>query len=363
MPPTDEPEDLQVFEGEEASEDEAFVTYDIASYPSDVTLSVINEMWKQGDLIIPEFQRHFVWSMKQSSLLIESFLIGLPVPQAFIYVDEDNRNLVIDGQQRILSVIYFFEGYFGPENLKGRRQVFRLTGLNEKSPFHKKRFEDLEDSDQRKLKGAVLRLMNVKQLSPQNDKTSVYYIFERLNTGGTPLKPQEIRNCVYRGPLVGVLSELNKLTAWRNILGKKNLDKHQKDVELILRIMALHSRWKHYEKPMKEFLNLAMERERNVASEEIKNFISAFPRVTSHVNKFLGDKPFHVRGPLNSSVLDSVMSVLIATKKELPTNLESRFEKLLMDKRFEETTYYGTSDEAILKERFHLAERYLLGSS
>ena len=68
---------------EEDDELEAAVTYDIASYPSDLTLSVVYEMFKNGDITIPDYQRNFVWSIKQSSLLIESFLIGLPVPQVF----------------------------------------------------------------------------------------------------------------------------------------------------------------------------------------------------------------------------------------------------------------------------------------
>ena len=66
---------------EEVDENEVSVAYDIASYPSDLTLSVVNEMWANGDIVIPDFQRNFVWSIKQSSLLVESFLIGLPVPQ------------------------------------------------------------------------------------------------------------------------------------------------------------------------------------------------------------------------------------------------------------------------------------------
>src|SRR5258706_11824959 len=136
-----ESEELEV--DEVAEESEAFVTYDIASYPSDLTLSVLAEMWKNGDIIIPEFQRNFVWSIAQSSLLIESFLLGLPVPQVFFYVDAENKNLVIDGQQRLLSVVYYLDGYFGSETTQGKQTVFRLTGLDERSPYAKRRFADL----------------------------------------------------------------------------------------------------------------------------------------------------------------------------------------------------------------------------
>ena len=133
------------------------------------------------------------------------------MPQLFFYIDDEHRNLVIDGQQRITSVVDFFDGYFGNENAQGRRQVFRLTGLDEDSPFYRKRFGDLDEKDQRKLRNTVLRVVNIRQVAPSDDTTSMYHIFERLNTGGTPLKPQEIRNCVFAGKIVEELRELNKM--------------------------------------------------------------------------------------------------------------------------------------------------------
>ncbi|MBU0728623.1 MAG: DUF262 domain-containing protein [Proteobacteria bacterium] len=129
----------------EVDEDEAIaINYDIASYPSDFTLSGISQMWKDGDIVIPDYQREFVWTIKQSSLLIDSFLTGLPVPPVFFYVDDNNKNLVIDGQQRILSVVFFLDGYFGKESTQGKRQVFRLTGLHSTHPYLGARFEDLK---------------------------------------------------------------------------------------------------------------------------------------------------------------------------------------------------------------------------
>ena len=155
--------DLEVEDDED--EETVTVTYDIASYPSDFTLAGIAQMWKDGDISIPDYQREFVWTIRQSSLLIDSFLTGLPVPPVFFYIDDKNKNLVIDGQQRILSVVFFMEGYFGRESTHGKRQVFRLTGLDSKSPYHNKRFSDLDETDQRKLKQAVLRAVNIRQLS------------------------------------------------------------------------------------------------------------------------------------------------------------------------------------------------------
>ena len=118
-------------------EEEVAVEYDIATYPSDFTLAGIHKMWHDHGILIPDFQREFVWKIEQSSLLIESFLVGLPVPPVFFYIDDENKNLVIDGQQRILSCVYFFDGYFGEESAQGKRRVFRLADWTHgRSPSH-----------------------------------------------------------------------------------------------------------------------------------------------------------------------------------------------------------------------------------
>lgn len=345
---------------EVAEDSEAFIAYDIASYPSDLTLSVLSEMWKNGDIVIPEFQRNFVWNMDQSSLLIESFLLGLPVPQVFFYVDHENKNLVIDGQQRLLSVVYYLDGHFGSESIHGKQQVFRLSGLDNRSPFAKKRFVDLDETSQRKLKGAVLRAINIRQLDPKGEHTSIYHIFERLNTGGTPLKPQEIRNCVFRGGFATLLKDLNTDKNWRKILGKLTLDKHQKDVELLLRIFALSQAWSKYEKPMKEYLNRAMDEHRVGTTPRVTWFSERFKAATKLVVSQLGSKPFHIRGPLNSSALDSVLCTVIENLDKVPDDLAERYVCLRGDDDFRGATFYGTSDVTVLQTRFKAAKKYLI---
>jgi uncharacterized protein with ParB-like and HNH nuclease domain len=124
-------------------DNEHFVSFALNIYPSDYTLKGLADMWKDGEIEVPDFQRNFVWTIKQSSIIIESFLLGLPVPQVFFYVGENEKRMVIDGLQRVSSIVFFFEGYFGLENAQGRRQIFRLSGLDEKSPYAKKRFTDL----------------------------------------------------------------------------------------------------------------------------------------------------------------------------------------------------------------------------
>lgn len=348
-----EEEDDDVYEG-------VLIEYDIASYPSDYTLKGLHMMWNEGDITIPDFQRSYVWSIHQASKLIESFLVGLPVPPIFLYIDNINRNLVIDGQQRLLSVIFFIDGFFGYENERGRRQVFRLSGLNSRSPYHNKQYSELNHSDQRKLDNSVLRAINIRQLSPNEDNTSVYHIFERLNTGGTPLTSQEIRNVVFRGSLFTKLRELNTDENWRIIIGKSLPDKHQKDVELILRVLGLSTHLDDYEKPMKEFLNRTAYRNRELKGRTIQQFIKNFPLATKVINDLLPPKPFNVRGPLNTSVFDSVFSVIINNIDKIPENLSERYNSLVKDDDFISLTRIGTTDTKTIRERFALVKSRLI---
>lgn len=353
--------DTLEIEREDEQDNEVLVEYDITTYPSDFTLSGLTQMWRDKDITIPDYQREFVWSMKQSSLLIESFLIGLPVPPVFFYIDDKNKNLVVDGQQRLLSVFFFFEGYFGYENEKGKRQTFRLTGLNEKNPFHNKRFVDLEEKDRRKLETSVLRAINIRQLAPKDQSTSVYHIFERLNTGGTPLKPQEIRNCVFRGDFLNKLRELNENKNWRDILGKKLIDKHQNDVELLLRAFGLCHHLDEYEKPMKEFLSKVAKRYQNITTGKVEKFATDFEKAVKIINEQLRKKPFSVRGPLNTSLYDSVFCTILSNINSLPKDLSDRYEALLLDEKFIDYTTLATTDAKIVKERFAYVKKKLTG--
>jgi hypothetical protein len=358
---TEEYEEL-VTEDDESNDDEPItVSYDIATYPSDFTLSGITEMWNSGDIVIPNFQREFVWTIKQSSLLIDSFLCGLPVPPVFFYIDDENKNLVIDGQQRILSVVFFMEGYFGRESTHGKRSVFRLRGIGDKNPFLNKRFVDLDEPNQRKLRQTVLRAVNIRQLRPQGEGTSAYHIFERLNTGGTPLRPQEIRNCVFRGGFSGVLKDLNQDENWRLILGRKSIDRRQRDVEFLLRVFSLVDGADKYEKPMREFLNKAMSANKSGRTRKVIEFQEIFPKVTKLIVDQLGERPFHIRGPINIAALDSIASVLISNFKRLPKHgMTDKMDRLLKSKEFRTWTQPGSSDAKVLQDRVALVRRIFM---
>jgi uncharacterized protein with ParB-like and HNH nuclease domain len=117
--------------------------YDIVTYPADYTLEGLVHKLLKGNIKAEGFQRRFVWTISQSSRLIESFLLGLPVPAIFLFTDPHTETqIVVDGQQCLMSIKYFFEGYFGEED-KGARKVFALQGLSEESPYYNVTYREL----------------------------------------------------------------------------------------------------------------------------------------------------------------------------------------------------------------------------
>ena len=122
-------------------------------------------------------------------------------------------------------------------NIKIPKKPFKLKGINKNSPYFDKSFSEFSLEDQRKLKRLVLRAIITEQISPSNDNTSIYHIFERLNTGGTELKEQEIRNCVYHGKLNDLLNKLNEDKYWRLIYG---VDQYNHEIKKMFCNFKIH---------------------------------------------------------------------------------------------------------------------------
>ena len=254
--------------------------YDINSVPSDFTVMTLKELIDRRWVLIPGFQRHFVWDLRRSSKLIESLILGLPVPQLFLYEQEQNRNLLIDGQQRLMSVYYYLRERFPRKEKRGhlRRmfnessgnsdellkeneyfQDFKLrlpTPLpNRRNRLHGKTYSALREDDKSRLDMRPIRCITVRQNAPGADDSSMYEIFNRLNTGGVNLHPQEIRSSMYHSNFYDMLTRINEIPGWRRILGADEPDLNMRDVEILLRGFAMLVDGDAYKPSMAKFLN------------------------------------------------------------------------------------------------------------
>jgi hypothetical protein len=217
--------------------------YSITSYGADYPVDSIVKRIETGVIFLPPFQRKFVWNIKEASRFVESLILGLPVPGVFFSKeDETGRMLIVDGQQRLFSLYSFYK-----DNFKGKS--FKLTGVQD--DLNGRTFQSLDSPDQNRLNDSIIHATVVKQDVPDDNESSIYLIFERLNSSGRPLTPQEIRACIYYGEFNEYLNSAILQKDWRTIFGKMN--ERLKEQEMLLRFFALYFDIEHYQKPLKGF--------------------------------------------------------------------------------------------------------------
>ena len=327
------------------------VRYTISSYGADMPIDGLVNRLKRGDIFVPRFQRNFVWTITQASRFIESLVLGLPVPGIFLFKEpETQRLMVVDGQQRLLTLQSFYQGVFG-------ERKFRLTGVS--NEFNQKTYESLPPEAQRYLNDSILHATIFQQIEPGNDRSSVYSVFERLNTGGTQLSQQELRACVYHGGLNDLLSDLANNPHWRDLYGAKGHRK--KDEEIILRFLSLYYCLESYERPMKQFLNNFMEKYGQSDKRKLKEFRKTFERTVEAAAKILTRKALRPERALNVSVADAVLVGLAhrlrKDQKLKPGKLKSAHEQLLRKLRDEGLYTEGTTDKDRVNKRIAYARR------
>ena len=292
---------------EDGSDDESMTlpaNYDVMTFGADMPVDGLVKRLEEGNIYIPEFQRGYVWSQERASRFVESLLIGLPTPTIFLWRDEDKRLVVIDGQQRLRSIQYFCSGSF-----KGK-PTFALKGVRD--DMQGLTYDTLGPEQKRTLDDSLLHAFIVRQEEPTDDHSSIYHVFERLNSGMTPLYPHEIRNCLYQGQFVDLLQELNSDDDWRDIFGARH--SRMKDQELILRVTALYHASGGYEEPMKQFLNDFLKRHRNFGAGISRATVhETFVRSIRAIHGAVGNDAFKPHGRLNAAVFDGVM-IGVATR-------------------------------------------------
>ena len=333
--------------------------YFISSYGADWDVDGFVKRLARNDILIPRFQREYVWTLRDASRFVESLLLGLPVPGVFLARETPtNKLLVIDGQQRLKTLQFFYEGYFNPKPHQKTKRVFRL--INVQKNFENRGYSELEEKDKIRLNDSIIHATIIKQESPEADDTSVYHVFERLNTGGRKLTPQEIRTAIYHGPIIALLKKLNEVPAWRKIFGRES--SRLKDHELILRFLALYYSDTSYFKPMGEFLTVFAKRRRSAEPKFSAESLDIFSRTISAVFAAQGPQAFRPERALNAAVFDAVMvGVARRLSKDNQINserLKEEYMKLLAADEFKAVTSSATSDKESVNRRIELATQW-----
>ena len=337
----------------DSTEETISFEYSITSYGVDYTVDSLVKRLQQDDIFIPPFQRGFVWNKKKASEFVESLLLGLPVPGIFLSREEDtNKSMIVDGQQRLKTLRSFYEGKFADGN-------FALTGV--KSRFSGETYTSLNPEDRRRLDDSILHATIIRQDKPSDDNSSIYLIFERLNTGGLPLQPQEIRVAMFHGEFNDLLGNLNCNTHWRDMFGKVHT--RMKDQELILRFLSMYFvGGDDYRGPLKKFLNKYMGSNRHLkvhSEQEIRNVFEKTMKTThAHlgVNAF---KPPQSNGRFTAAVFDSVAvgvaSRLVNGSISDGDAVKKSYNILLQNEGYRKAIFEGTASTNQVQKRLGLA--------
>jgi hypothetical protein len=326
--------------------------YAISSYGADYPVDGLVKRIRDGAIYVPKFQREFVWELKDASRFVESLLLGLPVPSIFLSKEPDTgKMLVVDGQQRLLSLTYFYNGTWVPTG-----KEFHLKGVQPE--FEGRAYSTLRDEDRRQLDDAILHAIIFKQDEPSEDESGVYEVFQRLNTGGKKLTPQEVRSAVHHsGRIRDLLADLNLYASWREIYGPE--DARMRDQELILRFLALFNEGDNYQKPLVTFLNSYMGKNKNLSEQDATTMTKSFTTAVDLLLQSVGKRAFRPVRALNAAVFDSVM---VGTAKRLengpvtdPYAFRNAYDALLSDQNFLDACGRGTASGERVRTRLELA--------
>ncbi len=342
-----EAQEIQVVD--EGVDDAVPFRYSITSYGADYPVDSLVKRLDEEVIFVPAFQRSYVWPLTRASRFIESLLLGLPVPGIFLSKEpETGKLVVIDGQQRLKTLQFFYRGLF-----LGRE--FLLTKVQ--PAFESKSYRTLREEDRRRLDDSILHATIVRQDEPSEDQSSIFHIFERLNTGGLPLQPQEIRACIFYGPFTNLLRELNNHSLWRQIYG--NASPRLKDQELILRFFALVFFMDRYEPPIKEFLNEYMGANRRLQLQDGATLTRTFEDPIRVVSRVIGSRAFRLEQRLNAAAFDAIM-VGLSRRLQRGDVLDegefrSRYDSLFANSAFLSACKTHTSDKTSIRTRLALA--------
>lgn len=210
---------------------------------TDWTIESINLQINKGNIDLqPSFQRRGAWDETRKSRLIESIIVGMPVPNIALAENKDHRGrfIVIDGKQRLLAIQEFM------------RDGYRLRGLDLRDDLNGLTFSTLPGGDRESFENSTLRSTLIKNWKDEN---FLYAAFYRLNVGSLPLSPQELRKALIGGKLIDAIEDyLQSSKPFQSIFGV-GLDKRMRDSELVLRFIAFDRDIAAYRGDFKAFLD------------------------------------------------------------------------------------------------------------
>jgi hypothetical protein len=250
----------------------------------DYNLKTLSDLIQDRKIdLSPKYQRRFRWDRKRQSQLIESFLMNVPVPPIFLNEDEYGQYSVIDGKQRLTAISSFMRGQL------------KLSGLKVFTDINGRSVNQLPPSLQNVLETrANLRAIIILR---QSDPAVKFEVFQRLNTGGVRLNPQEIRNSAWPGPLNDMILELSVHENFHRLLGiqqpeRSSLFKEMRDAEFVLRYLTFRNNWDTFSGGMMRHMDTYMADNQRMESSGLDEARVDFLSTLDSVEAAFGERAF-----------------------------------------------------------------------
>ena len=340
---------------------------DIRTDKLDVSYGELSNLYENKELVIkPEYQRLFRWTPTQKSRFIESLLLGFPTPAIFVAENDEGVWELVDGLQRVSSVLEFMGVLKDAKDATGQTL---LPGSRLVCAGHKPRLPSIEGvsfsalSLQARLsiKRAGCRVEVIKVGSHPKMK---YDVFERLNTGGSSLEPQEVRNCIFRATNPDFVKWLERLAAFPPFQENLGMSEFQAntmfDQGLILRYLTLRNAYKEFEHDVEpfitDFVRQVLENERELDwKDEEESFKKTFKRVAEALGE---DSWRHYRdgrhkGPLSVYVFETISVGISRNLSVVNTLSSSQLKQRIVEFKQRSEFVNNTGAGANIKSKLH----------
>jgi hypothetical protein len=334
--------------------DPAYENIEIGEFPFSV-FEYLRQLAKDKITIQPDFQRNQVWTNKQKSKFIESIILNFPLPPIYLNETRDSTFIVIDGLQRSTALKEFY------------KDEFAINGIEALPMYNGRRYSTLPEIIKSKFEDKKLTVFILKPSTPM---VVIYDLFNRINTGGTQLNKQEVRNCIFIGKSTQLLRELSEQDYFKKAISSGVSPKRMKDREVILRYLSF--RWFDYQSDYKGDMSDFIEKVMKTINQKDDSFIldmkEDFQRVMNMSYLIWGVNNFRIatefsRGTINIAILETVCNYL-SSKSDifLKQNIEvlrRNYLILISNKIYLEAVTNSTSNKIKVFERFKIVHEIL----
>ncbi len=326
----------------------------------DVTLREIVRMASEGELkTAPEYQRKFRWNQDDEAKLIESLFLGLPVPSIFVATNKDGTWEVVDGLQRVSTILHFVAEPPEALELTQRGEPLRLSGLTKLTELNDKSFADISTALRLTF---MRRMLRVTALSDKSDPDVRFDMFERLNNGGIALTAQEVRACIFRNNFMILVEELADKPQFTQLLKLQSANQEDGTREELIIKMFAYLDWRdNFRGRVKDFLNSYV---RNYAvNVDISECRSLFELVVVRLCESI-ESPV-MRRSVNWTPINQLEAVLVAAAELVREDKQKAFtpqEDWLNDADLVYFSTKGTNTRTMLNGRINRAKELLQGA-